>query len=339
MVSVEIKKQLVKENYCVVGEHSAVKICRWTKKSLRDEGACYKEKFYGIKSHLCCQMTPALLNCQNKCIHCWRDLKYTCANEVENPESPDEIIEGMIKAQQKLLTGFKIDAFSKKKQLSRANQKKYEEAQEPMQFAISLTGEPTLYPLIGELIENLSKRKKTTFLVTNGLYPEKLQELKNKNQLPTQLYISVNTSNEKDYKKFHRSSEKRAWQKLLESLKVMSTLTSRTVFRMNLVRDTNMNEGHLEEYAELIKLAKPSFVEIKGYMAVGHARERLGYEMMPTYEEMLDFSEKLVRKTGLKLLDTHETSRAFVLGKDETDLKINLCMQHNKKDEQKMQLE
>jgi len=322
MVTEEIRKQLTKENYEIVGEHSAVKICLWTKRSLRDEGVCYKEKFYGIKSHLCCQMTPSLFNCQNKCIHCWRDLKYTYPSEVKNPENPKEIVDGAIKAQQKLLTGFKIDPNSKKKQLSRANQEKYLEAQEPMQFAISLTGEPTLYPLIGDLIEELTKRGKTSFLVTNGLYPEKLQEIKDKNQLPTQLYISVNTSNKEEYKTFHNSFLENAWEKLMESLKVMSTLESRTVFRMNLVKDLNMEDKHLVEYAELIKLAKPSFVEIKGYVAVGHARERLDYDKMPTYEEMLVFSEKLAKEAGLKLLDSHEPSRAFSLGTNKEDLKI-----------------
>jgi len=322
MVAEEIKKQLTKENYEIVGEHSAVKICLWTKKSLRDEGVCYKEKFYGINSHLCCQMTPALFNCQNKCIHCWRDLNYTFPNEVKNPESPKSIIDGAIKAQQKLLTGFKIDPNSKKKQLSKANQEKYKEAQEPTQFAISLTGEPTLYPLIGDLIEELRNRNKTSFLVTNGLYPEKLLELKNKNQLPTQLYISVNTSNSEAYLKFHRSSEKKAWEKLMESLKVMSTLKSRTVFRMNLIKDLNMEDSQLKEYAKLIELANPMIVEVKGYVAVGHSRERLGYEKMPTYEEMLEFCKKLAKETGLKLLDTHEPSRAFVLGKNKEELKI-----------------
>jgi len=51
--------------------------------------------------------------------------------------------------------------------------KKWEEAQEPTQFAISLSGEPTLYEKVGELIEELRRRGKTSFLVTNGLYPEK----------------------------------------------------------------------------------------------------------------------------------------------------------------------
>jgi len=41
--------------------------------------------------------------------------------------------------------------------------KKWKEAQEPIQFAISLSGEPTLYSKIGELIEELRRRKKQVF--------------------------------------------------------------------------------------------------------------------------------------------------------------------------------
>ena len=62
----EIKKLMRKQGYRFIGDHSAVKMCRWTKKSMRNEGVCYKEKFYGIKSHLCCQMTP-WLGCENHC--------------------------------------------------------------------------------------------------------------------------------------------------------------------------------------------------------------------------------------------------------------------------------
>ena len=48
------KKQLIKQGHRFVGSHSSVKICRWTGKSLVDEGECYKAKFYGIDSHRCC---------------------------------------------------------------------------------------------------------------------------------------------------------------------------------------------------------------------------------------------------------------------------------------------
>ncbi len=324
MIPENVKKILKKQHYEIVGKHSGVQICRWTKKSLRDEGVCYKEKFYGIKSHLCCQMSCAIMWCPNKCCHCWRAIELNLGDKINEEDSPKEIIDNCILAQRKLLKGFNVDVNSKKEQLSKANQEKYQEAQEPMQFAISLSGEPTIYSRIGELIEELTRRGKTSFLVTNGLYPEKIKELAKKNQLPTQLYVSVNTSNEKLYNKFHRSSVKNAWEKLNETLEIIGKLKgkTRTVFRMNLVRDLNMGDEHVEEYAEMIKKANPSFLEIKGFMSVGFARERLGYDRMPTYEEMEKFIEKLAKESGLKILDSHERSRAWVLGESKRELKI-----------------
>lgn len=342
MISDKVKNILKKQHYELVGNHSAVQTCRWTKKSLRDENVCYKEKFYGIKSHLCCQMTPCLW-CPNKCIHCWRAIELTNGKKIPGKiDSPTEIIEGCIKAQKKLLIGFNIDPYSKKKQLSKANQKKLKEAQEPMQFAISLSGEPTLYKKIGELINELRRMGKTSFLVTNGLYPEKIMELARKKQLPTQLYVSVNTPNKKLYDKFHRSSEKNAWKKLNKTLKIMPKLKNktRTVFRMNLVKNLNMNPEHVGEYAKLIKKANPMFIEIKGFISVGFARKRLGYDRMPYHEDIVDFSKKLVTllsvprnselrgkklkklKQNYKILDEHYFSRAVVLGKNKKELKI-----------------
>ena len=285
-------------------------------------------------------MTPSLW-CPNSCVHCWRAIEFTSGEEIPGKiDSPKEIIDGCIKAQRKLLQGFKIDSKSKKKQLSIANQKKYYEAQEPMQFAISLSGEPTLYNQIGNLIEELRRRGKTSFLVTNGLYPEKIKELNEKNQLPTQLYVSVNSTNQKDYEKFHRSLKKDAWKKLNETLEIMSSLTRRTapkgvprdisqgmstrgIFRINLIKDLNMKD--IKGFAKLILKAKPMFVEVKGYMAVGFARKRLGYERMPTHEEIKKFSEELVKKLNsknYKILDEHEFSRVVVIGKDKKELKI-----------------
>jgi tRNA wybutosine-synthesizing protein 1 len=321
------RKRVRKETYEPVGKHSAVQLCNWTKKSLKDEGVCFKEKFYGIKSHLCCQMTPSVF-CNNRCIHCWRDITNAEDKMVSNPDSPKEIIEGAIKAQQKLLTGFKIDPNSKSKQLSKANQRKLKEAQIPNQFALSLTGEPTLYPKIGELIEEIRKRKATSFLVTNGLKPEVIKKLIKENNLPTRLYVSVNSSNEKEHKKFHRSLKKDAWERLIKTLKLFPLIKgNKTVFRINLVRDLNMSEEFIPEFVDLIKMSKPAMIEIKGYMSVGFARERLGYDRMPTYKEMLEWVSKLEKEldgTGYKLLDSHEVSRAYVMGKRKEDLKIKV---------------
>jgi tRNA wybutosine-synthesizing protein 1 len=324
MIPPKVKEVLKRQHYSIVGKHSAVQICRWTKKSLLDEGVCYKEKFYGIKSHLCCQMSPAVMWCPNRCLHCWRAVEMTIGDKMNGKtDSPKEIIDNCIKAQRELLIGFKIDKNSKKKQLSRANMKKYLEAQEPMQFAISLSGEPMVYDKIGGLIEELRRRGKTSFLVTNGLYPEKLKELEKKKQLPTQLYISVNTPNEELYNKFHRSSKKDAWKLLNKSLEIMSKLKkkTRTVFRMNLVNNLNMIQP--EKYAEMIKKANPMFVEVKGFMSVGFARQRLGYERMPYHKDIISFSKQILKfLPEYKILDEKQESRVLLLGRDKSEMKI-----------------
>jgi tRNA wybutosine-synthesizing protein 1 len=193
MKSKELIETLKKQHYALIGNHSGVQICRWTKKSLLDEGFCYKEKFYGIKSHRCCQMSPSIGFCENRCLHCWRATELTIGNKM-NPkciDEPKEIIEGCIEAQIRLLSGFNGN--------KKINNKKFKEAQEPMQFAISLTGEPTLYPKLGELISELRKKGKTTFVVTNGLQPAVLIKLNKGRNLPTQLYLSLNSPNKEMY--------------------------------------------------------------------------------------------------------------------------------------------
>jgi len=317
MFSEKIKQRLEKQHYAPIGNHSAVQICRWAKKSLTDDGFCYKQKFYGIDSHLCCQMTPSLW-CPNKCLHCWRAIEDTTAKKIPGKiDPPKEIIIKSVEAQRKLIIGFKGN--------KKINMKKWKEAQNPKHFAISLSGEPMLYKKIGELISELKKQNKTSFLVTNGLYPEKLKQLMKRKQLPTQLYISVNTPNEELYNKFHRSLMKNAWKKLNESLELMSKIKGRTVVRINLVKNLNMDDEMIKDYARLIQKAKPMFIEIKAYMSVGFARQRLGYERMPFHRDIKNFSEKLLKylkKDGYKFLDEKTESRVILLGKSKREMKI-----------------
>eukprot|EP01083_Nonionella_stella_P275294 934903_1 len=51
MVTPKQSKALRKEGYRIIGTHSAVKLCRWTKHQLRGRGGCYKHTFYGITSY------------------------------------------------------------------------------------------------------------------------------------------------------------------------------------------------------------------------------------------------------------------------------------------------
>jgi tRNA wybutosine-synthesizing protein 1 len=321
MIPKQVKESLRKQHYMLIGEHSCLQVCRWTKKSLTNKGVCYKEKFYGINSHLCCQISP-WLGCQNKCIHCWRPIEndfkiFLEGLKDEEVMSPEKIIEECIKAQKKMIIGFKgnkdIDV------------KKYKEAQEPMQFALSLIGEPILYPKIGEIIQKLRGMGKTSFLVTNGLSPEILKRLQKNNQLPTQLYVSLNSPNKEHYEKWHNSCEKEAWEKLNETLSLLPKLKTRKVIRMTLVKEQNMKEEHLKEYAELIRKASPDFIEVKGFMSVGYSRNRLGFETMPMHSDIKEYANKLQKELEneeYKILDEHVSSRVVLIGKDRERMKI-----------------
>jgi len=309
-------KTLKKQHYGLVGNHSGVQICRWCKKDLTDEGECYKAKFYGIKSHLCCQMSPSVGYCQNRCLHCWRAIELTIGDKIKESDEPKQIIKDCIEAQRKLLTGFKGN--------SKINLEKFKQAQEPMQFAISLTGEPTLYPKIGELIAELRRQGKTSFLVTNGLCPDVLKKLGDDNCLPTQLYISLNYPNEELFRKITKNKQKDSWEKFNQSLDLMKDLKTRRVLRMTLIRDLNMENEMIKDYVELIKKTNCDFLEIKGYMSVGFARQRLGYDKMPNFDEVRGFAEKIVKELGegYKILDEHEFSRVMLIGKDKGMMRI-----------------
>lgn len=300
MLSNKLKEKLENEGYRFAGKHSACKICLWTKRSLLDEDTCYKEKFYNIKAHQCCQMTPSM-TCCNACIFCWRTLnKETTSTEFNLKEdSPQEIISGCIEGQRNLLSGFGGN--------EKVNKKKLLEAQNPKYWAISLTGEPTFYPKLSELIKELKKRDCCTFLVTNGLRPDVLKKI----ELPTQLYLSLDAPNEKLYKKIDNSLLKDAWKRLNKTLNLFPKLKTRRVIRLTLMKDINMS--NLDEYAKLIKKANPDFIECKAYMFVGSSRTRLRKENMPLHEDILEFSKQLAELTGIKLVDDKKESRVALL--------------------------
>ena len=187
-----------RKHYGVVGKHSAVAICSWNKKSLVGLGECYKEKFYGVDTHRCAQITPAVAWCEHNCLHCWRPMEmFAPPTSFKEPfDSPEEIIEGIVKERKKLLAGFGGN--------EKVEKKKYEEAVEPNHWALSLSGEAALYPHLPELIKKIKERKetRTVFFVTNGQEPEMIQKLIDEKSEPTQIYVSLLASNKKKYKEF-----------------------------------------------------------------------------------------------------------------------------------------
>lgn len=299
------KKQVEKlesSGYRFVGSHNhaAAKICHWTKQSILDKGVCYKEKFYGIESHRCLQMAPAVPNCQQKCEFCWRDLSYTQTQWEGEYDDPKTIIDEAVKAQNNLLCGF----FGNDK----ANKEKLEESKTPTNAAISLAGEPMLYPEIDELIAEFNRRNFTTFVVSNGQCVDKLKNLENE---PHQLYLSLDAPTKKIYNDVCQPQISEGWDNLNQSLDTLASFNSRTCIRTTCVKGRNMTNP--EKYAELIKKASPDFVEIKAYMCVGSSRHRLTPDNMPTFDEVKSFAQKIGENCGKKIVNESEVSRVVLL--------------------------
>lgn len=329
MFHLDIKKILEKQHYRIAGNHSAVQICHWTKNSLNNNGVCWKEKFYGIKSHRCCQFSPAVMWCENHCLHCWRPIEMNLGNKIKNPDEPREILDGIVEARKKLLYGFKGD--------KKVSKKKFEESLEPTLFTFSLSGEPTIYPKLAEMIKEIRKRKFISFLVTNGQNPDAIKNLALNNALPTQLTISLNAPNKKLWEIWHNSINKDGWERINKTLRLMKKLKGRTrrVVRLTLVKQSdkkekfrelsNMKKEHVKQYANLISKAEPDFVHVKGFKSLGYSRKRFGYDKQPLHEEVKEFAEKLtheLKNESYKILGEEERSCVILIGKDKRKMKI-----------------
>ena len=305
---------LRKQKYQLVGTHSAVKKCRWLHESLIHNRVCYKEKFYGIKSHRCLQMTPTIAYCTMRCSFCWRiqpdDIGI--AWDESRPtrwDDPKSIVGGCFEAQRRILTGYKLH--------SRVNIGKYQEAVEPKHAAISLVGEPTLYPDLGALVHEFHRCGMTTFIVTNGTMPEALENLAEE---PTQLYVSVCAPDEKTFIETCHPQIPNAWQRLNRTLEILPSFKCPTVMRLTLVRDLNLK--YPKGYASIAKKADICYIEPKSFMFVGFSRKRLTFNNMPTHEEIRAFAEKLSLETGYKIINESVESRVLLLSRLEKAIKL-----------------
>lgn len=387
--------------YIIVGsrKHAAIKPCHWLEQKLfTGRRGCYKEKFYGVKSHLCIQNTPVLYFCTHRCLFCWRvqpsDLglswkesslegfelddaihlaeemiaaqkrmiqeRYSIDRLLTNYENMIKILEVLLK-ERRAITGVQI---AEKAEISRrkfreaaehllregliaeagggryilskeveevaestddledlvkrrvANpadiRRVHREALEPKHAAISLAGEPLLYPQIGELVEEFRRRGFTTFIVSNGTLPEALENISRE---PSQLYITLPAPNEKIYLEVCRPLIERGWRRLMRTLELLDTLSCRTVIRITAVKNLNMVKP--EEYAKIIENANPHFVEVKGFTYVGGARrrmgdycERMGYPrerafelFQPRHSDIVEFSRKICEYGGFEIIN------------------------------------
>jgi tRNA wybutosine-synthesizing protein 1 len=279
---------LTKQGYSIIGSHSGVKICRWTKSALRGRGSCYKYSFYGIASHLCMEATPSL-SCSNKCVFCWRH----GTNPVGTTwrwitDAPDLIFDGITAAHYKKIKMMKG--------VPGVRAERFAEAMRIRHCALSLVGEPIFYPHINELLNIMHSNRISTFLVCNAQHPAQLASL-----VPvTQLYVSIDASNKESLRKIDRPLHRDFWERFCACLDILRNrrFEQRTVFRLTLVKGFNMAE-EVRGYADLVERALPGFVEVKGVTYCGtSAAGSAGLTMqnVPFYEEVAEFVTELEKE-------------------------------------------
>jgi tRNA wybutosine-synthesizing protein 1 len=166
-------------------------------------------------------------------------------------------------------------------------------------------GEPTLYPHLKDLLQEIASRKMTSFLVSNGTNPEVLEALR-----PTQLYISLNAPDEELYRRVCNPTGA-FWPRILESMRMLGEHSCRSVVRLTLVRGLNM--ARPQDYARLLSDAMPDFVEVKAYMHLGRSRLRLEREAMPSHAEIQGFARILAEEVGYELAADVPLSRVALL--------------------------
>jgi len=286
MLNRMLRASLTKQGYKLVGSHSGVKLCRWTKSMLRGHGGCYKHAFYGIRSHRCMEATPSLA-CANKCVFCWRHHSNPVGRawKWKMDEAP-AIVEGFLEHHRRMIREYSGAPGVRPEFVT--------EGVNVAHCALSLVGEPIMYPQINALVQDLHQRRISSFLVTNAQFPDRIAQL----SPVTQLYVSVDAADPQSLKAVDRPLFADFWDRYLACLSGLKEKKQRTVYRLTLVKGWNMEEA--EKYAELVKLGEPDFIEIKGvtYCGGGGASS-LTMANVPYHKDVVDFGHAIAESTAL----------------------------------------
>ncbi|MEK9682715.1 MAG: 4-demethylwyosine synthase TYW1, partial [Nitrosopumilus sp.] len=276
--------------------------------------SCYKHKFYGISTHRCMEFSPAGMHCENRCVYCWRPMEFYDSLEMkpEQVAEPEEILTKLMAERKKLINGYYGD--------SRNDKQRLDESLLPSHYAISLSGEPTMYPKLPELIKYLNSLEatKSIFLVTNGQEPDMIQRLQDEDALPTQLYLSTNAADYESFLKINKPKYDDSWERWNRTLDMLKHLNTRTVLRITLIRGYNDQMDMIPTFAKMFRESSPHFIEIKSYMHIGRSTNRLEHSNMLEMEEVKRFSEEVAKQSQIfSVMDESFVSRISILQNNE----------------------
>ncbi|KAG8451799.1 hypothetical protein GDO86_003844 [Hymenochirus boettgeri] len=216
-------------------------------------------------------------------------------------DQPDMILEEAIANHQQMIKQFKG--------VPGVKADRFEEGLAVKHCALSLVGEPIMYPEINKFLKLLHHRNISSFLVTNAQFPEEIRYL----EPVTQLYVSVDASTKESLKKIDRPLFKDFWQRFLDSLTALAEKRQRTVYRLTLVKAWNVDE--LKAYADLVTVGKPDFIEVKGVTYCGESSaSNLTMANVPWHEEVVHFVQELANLIpDYEIACEHEHSNCMLI--------------------------
>jgi tRNA wybutosine-synthesizing protein 1 len=294
-----LRQSLSKQGYKLIGSHSAVKLCRWTKAMLRGRGGCYKHTFYNISSYQCMEMTPNLA-CANKCVFCWRHHTNPVGRDFTwKVDSPEFLVESALAEHRAMLRPLKG--------VPGVTTDRLADAMNVRHCALSLVGEPIMYPRINDFVSLLHHKHISTFLVSNAQFPDRVRDL----GIVTQLYLSIDAATPAELKAIDRPLFEDFWERMLACLHELRQKPYRTVFRLTLVDGYNMTNLH--EYGRLIEIARPDFIEVKGVTYCGDSdSSTITMQNVPFHTQVVSFCQDLVTHLNITSAAATTTSRGSI---------------------------
>ncbi|XP_012495696.1 PREDICTED: S-adenosyl-L-methionine-dependent tRNA 4-demethylwyosine synthase-like [Propithecus coquereli] len=302
MITPALREALTKQGYQLIGSHSGVKLCRWTKSMLRGRGGCYKHTFYGIESHRCMETTPSLA-CANKCVFCWRHHTNPVGTEWRwKMDQPEMILKEAIENHQNMIKQFKG--------VPGVQAERFEEGMTVKHCALSLVGEPIMYPEINRFLKLLHHCKISSFLVTNAQFPMEISFKSLSEKASTFSGYMVNNTKSIPVPFLPARNAKRS---LNNENAEKRTRQQRTVYRLTLVKAWNVDE--LQAYAQLVSLGNPDFIEVKGVTYCGESSaSSLTMANVPWHEEVVRFVQELAELIpDYEIACEHEHSNCLLI--------------------------
>ena len=87
------------------------------------------------------------------------------------------------------------------------------------------------------------------------------------------------------------------WERFTSCLRSLHDKRQRTVYRLTLVKGWNMAE--VQQYADLVDLGRPDFIEIKGVTYCGSgAASTLTMANVPYHQDVVDFGQAICKARG-----------------------------------------